>query len=426
MATNKKKKRKPRPAGQDGFRSRWAALEPTPGDMVNEPDEEVDNHVNDLLVPVIAKAVRKNPSLLGAGAMSATLKNAQTVSESILERYHAMLTRLHGDYLYRLAGSHESKSWEELREADLIDASEIVMNADGSAPLSETAPGLRSYVADMVRTGSLLYTNIPCFESGILRMTGNLCVAFRITSLNIDQKTMETYLTAYEREPRTGRYNRSTEGTVWISVSQKNGFDAHMDYRYGDDAKDSLEILTRIPPSKLPWTKEEKQVWESVMIQNAVDQMARNAYRGNHALLNMARQFFSVICLSNYMMSRHRPVVAKDSVKKRQDSVPDMDAPPADTAKTPPERIARRVGALRIVSVGPPMPPDRKTVRNYVTASWSVRGFTRKCKSGKTVYVKPSIRRRRSLTGEGTVDVPVEIKLAGSAAPCDPPPEKGN
>ena len=103
-----------------------------------------------------------------------------------------------------------------------------------------------------------------------------------------------------------------------------------------------------------------------------------------------------------------------------------MDAPPADTAKTPPERIARRVGALRIVSVGPPMPPDRKTVRNYVTASWSVRGFTRKCKSGKTVYVKPSIRRRRSLTGEGTVDVPVEIKLAGSAAPCDPPPEKGN
>ncbi|SDW49173.1 hypothetical protein SAMN05216391_10932 [Lachnospiraceae bacterium KHCPX20] len=74
------------------------------------------------------------------------------------------------------------------------------------------------------------------------------------------------------------------------------------------------------------------------------------------------------------------------------------------------KRITRIVNGITFLSKIKPKHPTYKGLRHFTCASWSVRGHVRTYKSGKTVYVRPHEKHRKSLTEQETKKARLVIK----------------
>ena len=84
---------------------------------------------------------------------------------------------------------------------------------------------------------------------------------------------------------------------------------------------------------------------------------------------------------------------SKAGHKKNPDGQEKQNPNPEDI----PEKIIRNVGLIRMTSARPPKVFSSKSIRNYKIPSWTARGHTRHYKSGKTVYIRPTVRHRKAL-----------------------------
>lgn len=419
MANNKKKKKGKRPPSPDGFRSNWIVPLPTPGDEVNEPERNTNEHIFDLLVPFVARDMRKDPSMLDG--IPTTMEGANMVGTKAMAAYVEKINGLRDDYMARLAAGYESHARKDFQDANVID----ILPVANDEALNAVSEHVKKYIQDMAKNGGQLYAYVPCFESGVLRTAFNQHIAFQVERLDLDAMSMTLDLTAYEPERTTGRHVKIANGTVEIIIREEN----KITYRWHDDAQDGAGTLSRVPPSKLPWSRDDKLLWERVVIQNEVDQAARRLHRHTHDIVATAETFIFGIALSNYLLSRHRPVAAKEQngapVTEESPVARELERTKAsghaeDAPREPAKRIVHDVGPIRIISAETPKRPSRRTVRNYVTASWTVRGFMRKTKLGKTVYVRPSVRRRKNFAGQDAGPAPVEIRFSGETPQEDP------
>ena len=159
------------------------------------------------------------------------------------------------------------------------------------------------------------------------------------------------------------------------------------------------ELYTKILPKQLGWNRTMVKFWEAVTLQNAVDQDEKFRRCGIDPADQLARYFIQSICLSNYFLSKHKPVqLDKDAGTKEPDTESIKKEPvlqPIDPNQ--PIKHVRKVGVIQFVSNKPPRKPSQKTARQYHVAVWTVRGHVRKYANGKTVYIRPTVRRRKAL-----------------------------
>lgn len=100
--------------------------------------------------------------------------------------------------------------------------------------------------------------------------------------------------------------------------------------------------------------------------------------------------------LLNQALLEHEPTPVRTDADGDPDHGHIHGVPVPDGPK--PARAMRDVGPhVRIVSDGPPIRHVREIQRKYVTPSWQTRGHMRTYKSGKTVYVRPSVHVRKCL-----------------------------
>ena len=139
--------------------------------------------------------------------------------------------------------------------------------------------------------------------------------------------------------------------------------------------------------------------WAAATLQNAVDQDEKSRRCGIDPADHLGRYFIQGICLSNYFLSKHKPVqLDKDAGTKEPDTKSIKEEPvlrPIDPNQ--PIQHIRKVGVIQFVSNQPPRKPSQKTARQYHGAVWTVRGHVRKYANGKTVYIRPTVRRRKAL-----------------------------
>ena len=249
------------------------------------------------------------------------------------------------------------------------------------------------------------YLFLPCFQKGVLQINEGRFNYFEIQELNLDTLTAEIQLTDYI----------TTDGLIQIGRSVPFRFTGYPQADHSPspnvreqltshiiqtDSKTFVDIYQEIPPVKTGWTRPMIKYWEAITLQNAVDQEYKFQQMHIDYGNQMSTTFLFLISIANYYLSKRKPTLVKPSKNtdgKLQDSNPATESGIDPIDPTEPIRRIRTVGTVRFISAKPPKPVNAKTVRQYHIAEWTVRGHTRTYANGKTVYIKPQVKRRKLL-----------------------------
>lgn len=354
----------------------WRIPKPTPYDAMLSPN---NGHMLDLIEKLAEK--RKE-------------------SESqIIHRYGALFNA----YMAAYAKQVKVLDPSEFSNMDLIDLSDFTQEQRKKEETNMT-----KFLAD-ADWAHPAYLLIPCYERGLLRVNAHRTIYFEQKDVQTDFVVL--YLQDYVFTP-DGQITLGVSCTARFSVQKGETLRIQCDIL---QQTSFLDMYTRLSPRALNWTSDQVTMWESLALQNAVDQEARMALRDTSSMLSLVEITYKNIIFTNYCLSSYRPVMPPSS-KKEEAQRRSPAAAKRNTAKEPPERRIVTVGAIRLRSASKPRPFGG--VRQYHLKEWNVRGHIRRYKSGKVVYIKPSARRRRSLMEDkdtaGFTKIPTTLHIKGA------------
>lgn len=353
--------------------------------------------------------------------MANVTKNAHEAAMRVARETSVTASRLYSEYESALAAEPGQMSIRDLKHLPVIDWS----TTDSEKFRRDT--DFKSYAEAVKGPRLWFYPMIPCFQKGV--MVNNYANGIKAYSifeiLALDEKdfTVTVRVDEYAAIPNTDKLQPNQSYTFTAAALKRE------ELAYGDETcefglKVDPDTFTsgylsylRIPPDRLPWNEEEKRVWQEVVI----PYVATSAEIMKQSILDPHKQSSAVLFVSNtiatnYCLYKHKPVVVKPS-DGAEEKEPSGKARPADKpsgrSDGPKQRI---VGTVRIVSDKPPRAPGPATVKNYKLSEWTRRGHVRHCKSGKTVYVRPTTAKRRKQTGQDpTVTAPARLVIRDNA-----------
>lgn len=268
------------------------------------------------------------------------------------------------------------------------------------------------------------YLALPCFPSGILQLPDNRVIHFEVTDLETgDLNSARISLAHYRCIPYNGANGKNTvtadpgRRVSFLLSPQTIGFDG-VHFRVKESAiiehVSFTDLYTCFHPREMNWTKGQVRLWEQVVLQNAVDQDEKFK-RGRLAELLVADLFVNAIISANVLLSNQRPVIEYPArPETSRTSRPASGAKPASLAPVDPDEPVKKtriVGTVKFVSAKLPKAPSQKTLRQYHLAEWKARGHMRHYKSGKVVYIRPAVKRRKALQGKPATPTQSIIKF---------------
>ena len=401
MAKPKKQKKKRKASGADAPLAQWRRPEPSKG-LEGKP-------IQDYLPEIIRRKARRDVMARIRANPSANRdpEAVETAVRETVKRYAKEFFEIHKDYMDRLRRLPNALSDQDIRSMDFIDAKDM--------PRDRPGENIKAYLSELERAGLLAYAVVPCFPDGVLRLDGNRYILFHVDC--VDEGAMRTHvrIALYQcSDEDPGHLFRSTACAV--AIRMKGCGDTALDLSYEFQEQGLVlpsDTMMLIPPSELQWTAEWLDLWQSCGIQHALDIEEQARIHEEPFHVTFARSFAEAVITTNYMLSKHRPTIVRPAKEPRHEASMDDDAhgDGGRAAMRPPARRERVVGPIRIISERPPKPADRKSIRKYCTAAWSVRGHTRTYKSGKIAYVQPHVNHRRSLRRDDGVQ-PNRIRIS--------------
>lgn len=334
-----------------------------------------------------------------------------------IERLITMHTTMHDEYQDALIKEDIALSADELTRQDRIDLSFLAgETAQWTMPEIPVKYLNAMQNALPAKQEELFFCYLPCFQSGVLKVNTHRLMYFELTDLNLDDLTAKIRVTDYildeEQKSQIGR-------SVLLSIDVKHmtarpdqkelppeykteAFTPNAPYALRQyeilETESFAGLYTQIPPKRLGWNRTMVKFWEAVTLQNAVDQDEKFRRCGIDPADQLAQYFIQGVCLSNYFLSKHRPVqLDKNTGKASEKETAPHEAILQPIDPNQPIKHIRKVGVIQFVSSKPPRKPSQKTTRQYHVAVWTVRGHTRKYANGKTVYIRPTVRHRKAL-----------------------------
>lgn len=361
MSKKKKKEKNP-------FLNRWHIPNPTPYDAKNKPD--LSQHVEELLNRFIRKT---NPT-----------KQVY---------YYQLYDQLLNQYNEKLR-----KTYPSIQELDRLDRIDLTSVSGLYAQCEINRENIDLYHKN---TTPVVYAYTPCFQKGCMYFNQNRRIFFEIQS--IQDNTISIFLRDYNRHDSQHDWNIGVSGQIDFSFSYENG-KIFCKYVIKDNSTETyIDLYSKFSPSEMKWDREKTNLWQQVLLQNAVDQMSRFKANNQNPILSLAKMFKTGILFSNFCLSKYKPVI------ERENKSPSIQHATHATPKQPPKQRIRTVGTVRFTSVRPPRQTQKETIRIYTLASWPVRGHTRTYKSGKTIYVKPTVYHRKQNLQAGSQDTTQNI-----------------
>ena len=242
------------------------------------------------------------------------------------------------------------------------------------------------------------YLMIPPFEMGVLRINKNRYLWFEITDINPDSKTYSVSIVDYALHSGIWLVTDSMRVTNLMTGDKfKYSIKGYVGFydiltHYLDDGKlqgmsdREMDFLKEVT---LPFIKERFGTGEGL----------------DAEIENICAHFSLAIVKTNLDILHSRPKIKKSEteedlgvgsstsgakVKSVAGDVPD---------KQPPHIIRTFKSGISIVSRKPPKFAAKEIIRKYTKPSWKTIGHTRHYKSGKVVYICPSIHHRKCLKG---------------------------
>lgn len=251
------------------------------------------------------------------------------------------------------------------------------------------------------------YRILPCFSEGVIRVNADRYIYFKILKLDLEQDSVQVYLRDYrETQYLDGNHlwEPGIHGTAIIKQDKAAG-----EYIITAEKENSFmfyEIYQQIDPKKLNWDKLQRDAWKTLAIGNARAMSEKLDQLGTNNLVQLTRVFMRFTMLSNFILEANKPKIAPGQeakqaynreIAKNKSNKSNSDTHKDNSTPEIPEKLIRNVGMIRIISTKTPRAVTSKSIRNYRIPSWTARGHTRTYKSGKTVYIQPTVKHRRAL-----------------------------
>lgn len=254
---------------------------------------------------------------------------------------------------------------------------------------------------------------IPCFTEGVMHIiddTSNgesTCTHWKVNSLDVDNKELDLTIQVYSIIDRP-------EGNIWapsVKLRYNMAFrDDAIDVEFVE--KDCISMTTlckMVPYSELHWSPFEIELWKSTAVYLSKLQEGTWADTHEYDFNGTTTHLFLVqTIVTNLMLEQNRPVTNR---KKPSTAKPKVETKTNFNPEVQSQRKTRTVGPISVKSISVPHAPTKKSVVKYMMESWNRRGHIRHYKSGKTVYIQPTVHHRHALKDKTSQPAPTTIKI---------------
>lgn len=366
-----------------------------------------DQHPNTLLsephLPYLCVRFAKKQNMMQRNASY----DAKSLENDAV-KYYEEIAKLSVDYNEALAELPDAIPMSEIENKNIIDLSNIQNDAYGY-----TTDVIRAYIKSLTDAGSLLPAAVPCFESGVI-----ICppkeennqkdhIIFSVENIDPEQNALTINIKLCQHLdflPDVLVPITEMNLTITIMELQKDEIITYSIKCNNAPIATHMDVLTKVPPSQLPWSELQKQAWRDIVLQNRSDVEQTNPEYVDGWITTQADNLVWAITMTNAMLSSGRLTLVKEPKTSQNHSS-------APSASETPARRVRTVGPVRFVSPRPPKAPTKQTIRRYVTPFWHVRGHTRTYKSGKTVYIRPNTFHRKGMEDSTPISIPTTLRV---------------
>lgn len=313
------------------------------------------------------------------------------------------LIRLTAEYTKTLHRLGIAKTKQELLNADIIDIRGLYPgSSDFDLKIPLTTEDEKAYIND---TGWVVF--IPCFAEGVIHLTDNRYWDYKIMEMDSDQQMYRVLIREYLNVNNVWEMSVTAFARIYFSDMTQCTDKVHIEFTIDENDKycsvDHKMLYSALSRKKLKWSKDDYRLWKDIIIPYA-DKITKDFKSKNKtAYGELTRLFVNIIMHINYTM--HMNKMSRPQKPTHHKTVT-ADTKIVVNKQSQPERLTRTVGGIVIKSEKPARVPTEKSIIRYTMASWNTRGFIRHYKSGKTVYVKPSVHHRHCLNDNETDNRP--------------------
>lgn len=296
-------------------------------------------------------------------------------------------TELVGKYFKYIVDKGQMLTRKAVKEADTIDLTSLLIK-DGAVKSKSDLPAYKQTEEEEEYIKSHPFCIVPPMEKGVIKVNGGRYFVFDVLDLNVDEHSYKLYLEDYAKDQMQWMMNSSTVANIRWSEGT---------IVFEDEAYAPLsEIFGMTSPLNMDFTEDEKLFWKRVIIPDImlIDQMDEDEGKP-HPINN----YLWCVVKTNMELGKNKLHTKRSSGNKTDSTIE------ASVEKRK-KQLIRNVGesGISIRSVDIPREANYERIIRYKVASWNTRGHERKLKSGKIVYVKPSVHHRKALQGKCTDD----------------------
>lgn len=259
-------------------------------------------------------------------------------------------------------------------------------------------------------TESLLHT-IPCFKTGVLKQTTDEEVTFiqwTTNNVDIDNHSIDITLQVYTQTIlKDFDYNTWAPGptiNATMAFPEQGKFEMQINV---DKSTTMSDLLKLVPPTKLKWSPFQSEIWKNSSLQIAYVQEKDWTKPDTESFYTrLIRDFMVSMTLINTILETNKPVSRTNkNTEHKPKIIPNFSQDAQD------ERKVRTINTINFLSKSVPHTPTEKSVIKYNIESWQTRGHLRHYKSGKTVWVQPSVHHRKALQNNKSEVAPTTLKF---------------
>lgn len=273
----------------------------------------------------------------------------------------------------------------------------VLNNLPGTSEIEDT-------IIDYVQKNPI-YAYLPCFNDGILQMSDITYCRWKVNSVDIETRTISISIYLYHKEPSGYTPFAMFSAVLEFpeSLTNKAGFmvtNAEYPTLY--------EILHAIPPKQMKWEVTDRKAWGLfIKFGKMVDEVSSD----RDCISDVIQENLSVImwCFAyiNSVLNankKHRKFWKRKpgEIKVEKSFNPE---------KQKEKKLHIISNLVSIESDDSPKEMTKRTAVKYHLASWTVKGHTRNCSSGKITWVRPHTKKRKGMEKEAETTAPRTQKV---------------
>lgn len=307
------------------------------------------------------------------------------------------------EYNQKLREKDYVLSRRQLKNLNMIDARPLLLLGDNPIEIHS-----RFFRKDLEKDLEFakkndFYSMIPCFSEGVIQCNTDRYIYFKILDVDAENSCFTLELRDYIAYKYCWTYG--VGGTVKFCDSGKI-YDGVNAKTYNDQFQTMSDVYNILSKEELGWSDKQIEFWNRTVVTLAdrANKELEEKYNTNQ-FKELVKIYLLIITKINRKLAEckvSRPVGEKRNTGNKKKIV---------VSDSSSKKHIRMVGNMPIKSEKPPKLPTYESVIHYSTPSWTTRGYVRTYKSGKKVYIKETVHKRKCMQELGENEIATVIRF---------------